>query len=316
MAVPSTPVLARRRSVIDRFYPVVPTADWSRACRLVRGSSSCASDQPESEAWRQVARRRRCARHAAQLIVNDYWQVAIDEKCPWVHLGQEDLVERHCRDPPPAVLGVSTHDHAELGQSSGGRSRHTWRWDRSIRRCSRRCRSRRGPGPDRRVEEAGRQEAAGRHRWPDARTRAALPEGRGGPPRPSGDIVNNVDPIAQAGRWIAETRLPHERPLRPSDRAGRRRRRRTGSLAAASVLVVGAGSAVRCCSASCRRGCRANDRLSITMWPRRAISIASRSMACPTSASRRRRRRAALCVQSGGRDRGQGRAADAAECRR
>ena len=31
--------------------------------------------------------------YVAQLIVNDYWQIAIDEKCPWVHLGQEDLVD-------------------------------------------------------------------------------------------------------------------------------------------------------------------------------------------------------------------------------
>jgi thiamine-phosphate pyrophosphorylase len=57
-----------------------------------------------------------CAAHGAQLIVNDFWQIAIDEKCPWVHLGQEDLVDADVKAIKKAglLLGVSTHDHAEL----------------------------------------------------------------------------------------------------------------------------------------------------------------------------------------------------------
>jgi thiamine-phosphate pyrophosphorylase len=60
-----------------------------------------------------------CARAGAQLIVNDYWQVALDEGCDFVHLGQGDLDGADV----PALrragvrLGVSTHDHAELDRA-------------------------------------------------------------------------------------------------------------------------------------------------------------------------------------------------------
>jgi len=32
-------------------------------------------------------------KNGAQLIVNDYWRIAIDEGCDFVHLGQEDLLD-------------------------------------------------------------------------------------------------------------------------------------------------------------------------------------------------------------------------------
>ncbi|MEM7291385.1 MAG: thiamine phosphate synthase, partial [Pseudomonadota bacterium] len=57
-----------------------------------------------------------CEEHACQLIVNDYWELAIEENCDFVHLGQEDLDDANV----PAIreagirLGVSTHDDAEL----------------------------------------------------------------------------------------------------------------------------------------------------------------------------------------------------------
>src|SRR5258707_295056 len=71
----------------------------------------------DSELRRQVREAKAvCDRHGAQLIVNDYWKIAIDEKCPWVHLGQEDLVEADTAAIRRAGLrlGVSTHDHSEL----------------------------------------------------------------------------------------------------------------------------------------------------------------------------------------------------------
>lgn len=48
--------------------------------------------------------------------MNDYWELAVDERCDFVHLGQGDLDGADI----PALrragirLGVSTHDHAEL----------------------------------------------------------------------------------------------------------------------------------------------------------------------------------------------------------
>jgi thiamine-phosphate pyrophosphorylase len=107
--------------VIDRFYPVVPSADW--VARLVPAGTRFIQlrikDQPEAELRRQVREAQAvCARHGAQLIVNDYWQIAIDEKCPWVHLGQEDLVDADVAAIRKAglKLGVSTHDPTELGK--------------------------------------------------------------------------------------------------------------------------------------------------------------------------------------------------------
>jgi len=57
-----------------------------------------------------------CTQHGAQLIVNDYWQLALEESCDFVHVGQEDL---DTADVPALKragvrIGISTHDHVEL----------------------------------------------------------------------------------------------------------------------------------------------------------------------------------------------------------
>lgn len=105
--------------MIDRFYPVVPSAAW--VARLVPAGARFIQlrikDRPEAELRREVREAQAvCLAHGAQLIVNDYWRIAIDEKCPWVHLGQEDLVDADISAIRRAglLLGVSTHDHAEL----------------------------------------------------------------------------------------------------------------------------------------------------------------------------------------------------------
>ena len=105
--------------MIDRFYPVVPSSEW--VARLVPAGARFIQlrikDQPELELRRQVREANAvCARHGAQLVVNDYWRIAIDEKCRWVHLGQEDLVDADIKAIRRAnlSLGISTHDHAEL----------------------------------------------------------------------------------------------------------------------------------------------------------------------------------------------------------
>jgi len=105
--------------VIDPFYPVVPDSSW--VARLVPAGAAFVQlrlkDKPDSELRRQVREARDvCAKHGAHLIVNDYWRIAIDEKCTWVHLGQEDLVDADVKAIRRAglKLGVSTHDHTEL----------------------------------------------------------------------------------------------------------------------------------------------------------------------------------------------------------
>ena len=74
-------------------------------------------DQPETEVRRQIARARDfCAVHGAQLVVNDYWQLAIELGCDWVHLGQEDMDDADLDAIRAAGirLGLSTHDPDEL----------------------------------------------------------------------------------------------------------------------------------------------------------------------------------------------------------
>ena len=57
-----------------------------------------------------------CATHECQLIVNDYWKLAIDEGCDAIHLGQEDLNTADMSAIREAGIryGISTHDNAEL----------------------------------------------------------------------------------------------------------------------------------------------------------------------------------------------------------
>ncbi|MCK7614748.1 thiamine phosphate synthase [Roseibium sediminicola] len=104
---------------LDPFYLIVDSADWIR--RLVPLGVKLVQlrikDQPEDVLRREIAASKIiCADHGCQLIVNDYWQLAIDEGCDFVHLGQEDLAEADVGAIRSAglKLGVSTHDGEEL----------------------------------------------------------------------------------------------------------------------------------------------------------------------------------------------------------
>ena len=65
--------------------------------------------------------RDQCKDYGAVLVVNDYWQIAIDLGCDWIHLGQEDLDAADILAIRKAniKIGVSTHDHAELDRALG-----------------------------------------------------------------------------------------------------------------------------------------------------------------------------------------------------
>ncbi len=106
-------------SNLDPFYLIVDSADWlARLLPLgVKLVQLRAKDRPQSEVRDEILHARDLCRAAgAQLIVNDYWKLAIDEGCDFVHLGQEDLdgadlgaLRRH-----GVKVGISTHDDAEL----------------------------------------------------------------------------------------------------------------------------------------------------------------------------------------------------------
>ena len=104
---------------LDPFYLIVDSADWiERLIPLgVKLVQLRMKDQPE-ETLRVHIRRAKavCTAHDCQLIINDYWRVAIEEQCDFVHLGQEDLAEADVAAIRAAglKLGLSTHDEAEL----------------------------------------------------------------------------------------------------------------------------------------------------------------------------------------------------------
>lgn len=104
---------------LDPFYLIVDSAAWiERLVPLgVKLVQLRIKDMDQAGLRREIrAAKIICDRHGCQLIVNDYWQLAIDEGCDFVHLGQEDLAEADVKAIRHAglKLGLSTHDDAEL----------------------------------------------------------------------------------------------------------------------------------------------------------------------------------------------------------
>lgn len=108
--------------MIDPFYPIVEDADW--VARVVGAGAKLVQlrmkDADGANIRAHIARARDiCAKVGATLVVNDFWQDAIDLRCAYVHLGQGDL---DTADVPALrsagiKLGLSTHDHAELDRA-------------------------------------------------------------------------------------------------------------------------------------------------------------------------------------------------------
>ena len=104
---------------LDPFYLIVDSAGWIE--RLVPIGVKLVQlrmkDLPEDRLRKEIRRAKAvCAEHGCQLIVNDYWRLAIEEGCDFVHLGQEDLAVADVPTIRAAgiKLGLSTHDEAEL----------------------------------------------------------------------------------------------------------------------------------------------------------------------------------------------------------
>lgn len=112
------------RLTLPRVYPIVDSAAWIR--RLLPAGARLVQlrvKERSAEELRAEIResRRLCERAGAQLIVNDHWQLAIEEGCDFVHLGQGDL---DTADVPALRragirIGISTHDDGELARALG-----------------------------------------------------------------------------------------------------------------------------------------------------------------------------------------------------
>lgn len=103
----------------DRFYPVVDSVAWvSRLAKLGVGTVQLrAKDLPHPAAVQIVREALDAVRGTkCKLVVNDYWQAAIELKAEHVHLGQEDLADADIAAIKKAglTLGLSTHDDDEL----------------------------------------------------------------------------------------------------------------------------------------------------------------------------------------------------------
>lgn len=115
----TTPRAADLSASPDVFYPIVPTAAWvARLVPLgVRTIQLRAKDIAPEEARREIAAALKITQPAGcRLIVNDFWQAAIDLGATDVHLGQEDLAGADVAAIRRAgiALGLSTHSEEEL----------------------------------------------------------------------------------------------------------------------------------------------------------------------------------------------------------
>ena len=107
---------------LDRFYIILDSTDWLK--RLLPHGIKLVQLRIKDMVPDDLRAEIRLARDLCEaancvLVVNDYWQIAIDEKCEFIHLGQEDLDGADI----PAIrraglqLGISTHDRDELDRA-------------------------------------------------------------------------------------------------------------------------------------------------------------------------------------------------------
>ncbi|WP_294610148.1 thiamine phosphate synthase [Roseovarius sp.] len=107
---------------LPRFYPIFDNLHWLErllplGVKLVQ--LRIKDTPPEVVRDTVIKAQALCRAQGTILVINDYWQIAIDAGCDWVHLGQEDLDEADITAIRRAglKLGLSTHDRAELDRA-------------------------------------------------------------------------------------------------------------------------------------------------------------------------------------------------------
>ena len=107
---------------LDKFYPIFPDVSWIK--RLVplgiKTVQLRIKDQNDDVIERQIYEALEiCDTHNCQLIVNDYWHIALKTKAHHLHLGQEDIdalspANLDTLNSSGLSLGLSTHSTDEL----------------------------------------------------------------------------------------------------------------------------------------------------------------------------------------------------------
>ncbi len=106
--------------MLDPFYLIVDSAEWVArllpcGVRLVQLRIKNQSDQTVREEI--IKAKALCARHGAQLVVNDHWQQAIDAGCDFIGQGDLATADFSAIRRASVRFGVSTHDEAELARA-------------------------------------------------------------------------------------------------------------------------------------------------------------------------------------------------------
>lgn len=106
----------------QKIYPVVDTARWvdrlgAAGARFIQ----LRVKNLEGEALlAEIKQAHAYARqHEVCLVLNDYWQIALDEGIKYIHLGQEDLdtADLEAVRKAGVQFGLSTHCHEELDRA-------------------------------------------------------------------------------------------------------------------------------------------------------------------------------------------------------
>ena len=104
---------------LDPFYPILDHSGWLENLLPlgIKLLQLRIKDRPTAELRSEIQiAKSLCEQFGCQLIVNDYWQLALDLGCDFIHLGQEDLATADI----PAIkaagvkIGMSTHSDEEL----------------------------------------------------------------------------------------------------------------------------------------------------------------------------------------------------------
>ena len=105
-------MLARFYLIVDNTDSLVEFLPLGLKCVQLRIKSASKTELRASIRAAKEA----CEEFNCQLIVNDYWELAIEEGCNAIHLGQEDLDTADIKAIQSAGIryGISTHDKAEL----------------------------------------------------------------------------------------------------------------------------------------------------------------------------------------------------------
>ena len=109
----------RTMTQLDRFYPIFDSYDWlERLVPLgIKLVQLRVKDESQESIKSQIVKAKTlCQQYDCQLVINDYWQLAIELGCDYVHLGQEDLdvADIEAIKSAGIKLGISTHCEEEL----------------------------------------------------------------------------------------------------------------------------------------------------------------------------------------------------------